>query len=167
MTTSTTPKSLTPDLCVKASMWAELLGCLKTKCAGRRESGAFLLGQIRSDGVRQVESVVLYDAIEPASFERFAVRMSPAGYSKLFGLCNERDQRVVADVHAHPRLAFQSPSDRANPLVPMVGHVALIVPNYAKHPVHLKDMTFNVYGGPGRWFSVTGPAVANHLEIQP
>lgn len=131
-----------------------------------RESGAFLLGGLLPDGTRVVESFVPYDDVEPRSFEPLAVRMTAAAYSRLYDICDQRKQRVVADVHAHPEQAFQSPSDRANPMVPVPGHVALIVPNYAKHPVHLQQMTFNLYEGPGQWTSLIGPPVAEHLEIQ-
>ena len=166
MTCSTTRKSAIQKLRIRESLWLELMDCLETKSAARRESGAFLLGHF-DEGIRVVESFVPYDAVEPSSYERYAVRMTSCAYSKLYAICDERGQRVVADVHAHPRLAFQSPSDRANPMVPLAGHVALIVPNYAKTPVHLRDMTFNVYQGPDKWLSIYGDRVSTYLEIHP
>jgi hypothetical protein len=39
--------------------------------------------------------------------------------------------RVVADVHTHPAGYGQSGVDQDNPMIPEVGHLALIVPNYA------------------------------------
>jgi proteasome lid subunit RPN8/RPN11 len=50
---------------------------------------------------------------------------------------------VLADVHTHPGLdSSQSETDRTHPMISESGHVALIVPSYAKgwpfrlvHPV--------------------------------
>jgi hypothetical protein len=90
-----------------------------------------------------------------------------AAFSRLFSVCEERRQEVVADIHAHPAGAGQSPSDKANPMTPSAGHVALIVPDYAKNPVRLNEMTFNVYQGLGQWQTARGSAVKKCLEIWP
>lgn len=120
---------------------------------------------MNDSGDRHVESFVAYDDLDATALHTEAVRVRTGAFSRLYDLCEQRKQRVVADIHAHPRLAYPSPIDKANPMMAVPGHIALIVPNYARLPVHLDEMTFNVYQGPGRWFTATGSDVTGHLEI--
>jgi proteasome lid subunit RPN8/RPN11 len=46
--------------------------------------------------------------------------------------CRRRGLQVVADVHTHPGGAGQSDVDQANPMIPERGHLALIIPNFAR-----------------------------------
>lgn len=159
--------SPTSKLRISLTLWHELTQHLEAASAGRRESGAFLLGGTGQDGLRTVQSFVPYEALDPEALTRYAVYMPRAAFSRLFGICEERRQEVVADVHAHPLGAGQSLSDRANPMMPVRGHIALIVPNYAKCPVRLDEMTFNVYESPGHWRTVRGRHLHQSLEIAP
>jgi proteasome lid subunit RPN8/RPN11 len=51
---------------------------------------------------------------------------------KLWALCRERGYGVVADVHVHPGSYRQSTSDRDNPVMPRAGHIAMILPDFAR-----------------------------------
>jgi len=64
--------------------------------------------------------------------------------------------QVVADVHTHPRGPGQSPSDRANPMIGLTGHMALIIPRFAQGNVTPADVSVNVYLGAKRWESHFG-----------
>ena len=157
--------SHTSKLRISLTLWRDLTRHLERASAGYRESGAFLLGGTGDEDLRTVQSYVPYEMLDPEALTRFAVYMPRAAFSRLFGICQERQQEVIADIHAHPFGAGQSPSDKANPMMPVRGHIALIVPNYARCPVHLNEMTFNVYEGPGNWRSVRGRPVHKSLEI--
>ena len=54
---------------------------------------------------------------------------------------------VVADVHTHPGGVGQSQTDRDNPMIPEVGHVALIVPNFADRADFPGDIGIYEYRG--------------------
>lgn len=157
----------TSSLKVPQSLWHELTHYLNAASADRQESGAFLLGGIDDAGSRVVASFVPYDALDTAAFHAQAVRVRTAAFSRLYDLCEQRKQRVIGDIHAHPQSAWPSPIDKANPMMAVSGHVALIVANYAHLPVRLDEMTFNVYEGPGQWFTATGRDVAKYLEVSP
>lgn len=153
------------SLKVPRSLWDDLTRHLNTASAGRQESGAFLLGSVDDAGGREAASFVPYDALEAATLHAQAVRVRTVAFSRLYDLCEQRKQQVIADIHAHPRSARPSFIDRANPMMAVPGHIALIVANYAYLPVRLDEMTFNVYEGPGQWFTAAGRDVANYLEV--
>ena len=52
-------------------------------------------------------------------------------FGKVWERCRSDGLTVVADVHVHPGGCGQSPSDRHNPMIPEIGHLAIIVPSYA------------------------------------
>lgn len=93
------------------------------------ESGGFLLG--RSHGqAREILSFIPYDDIDPNCL-RGAIMFDGSLMDEVWARCRALKQDVVADVHTHPRGYSQSSIDQANPMIPQVGHLALIVPNYA------------------------------------
>jgi proteasome lid subunit RPN8/RPN11 len=81
--------------------------------------------------------------------------------------CRARRLQVVADVHTHPGHYWQSSIDRANPMIPERGHIAIIVPNYANHPYFPGQIGIYEFLGQGKWvdrsalgnsfFAVRGP----------
>ena len=81
------------------------------------------------------------------------VRLESAAFPKLWEWCCSQGVKVVADVHTHPGGPRQSPSDRAHPMVLLAGHVALIIPRFARGSPRPRDASFNVYKGAGRWDS--------------
>jgi site-specific DNA recombinase len=58
---------------------------------------------------------------------------------------------VVADAHTHPGKAFQSSSDKANPMVARQGHIAIIIPDYARHPIQPRLLGIYEYCGQHEW----------------
>src|SRR5665213_89940 len=112
-------------------IWRRILAELGRRSDGHRESGAFLLGRMANPH-RVILDAVYYDDIAPESLHRGAILFPGHAYSKLWELCRDRGLEVVADVHTHPGGAQQSPVDRAHPMLAEIGHVALIVPDYAR-----------------------------------
>jgi hypothetical protein len=61
---------------------------------------------------------------------------------------------VIADVHTHPGDSGQSESDQAHPIITRSGHLALIVPRFAKLPVRRAEVGVYRYQGSGRWETI-------------
>ncbi len=96
----------------------------------------------------------LYDDIDPACLDTGIVRFDGRHFGKLWSLCAEKGLRVVADVHVHPGGAGQSASDRAYPMIAQAGHIALILPRFAKPPLPRRDVGLYCYLGGKRWNAV-------------
>lgn len=111
-------------------LWTRLLNDLRCRGEGRRESGAFLLGQ--DNGSRgRITTYVCYDELDPDALKSGIITFHAKGYSTLWQFCREKALDVLADVHTHPgRCIEQSVIDQQNPMVPLVHHTALIVPHY-------------------------------------
>jgi proteasome lid subunit RPN8/RPN11 len=128
--------------------WHDLIGELDRRGSGTRESGAFLLTRRDGDG-RRILEVAFYDDLDPSALVRGIV-LGPAAYSGLWRLCRVQGLRVAGDVHTHPTTwVDQSETDRRNPMVALPGHVALIVPDFGRHPVRPADVGVHRYDGRG------------------
>lgn len=115
-------------------LWRKLILQLRRQSAGVRESGAFLLG-CQSGASGQVTQFICYDALDPHAYHGGAIAFHAAGYAALWQYCRQHKLEVLADVHAHPGANVrQSPIDGQNPMVPVVGHTAIIVPYFARTP---------------------------------
>lgn len=98
----------------------------------RRESGAYLLGRERPGGGKQILEFVFYDDIDPEALATGIVTIRQTALPRLWEMCRARGYGVVADVHVHPGGYSQSQSDYDNPVMPRAGHIALILPNFAR-----------------------------------
>jgi proteasome lid subunit RPN8/RPN11 len=155
-----------PKLIISPARWQALLAELHRRTEGRHESGAFLLGT-KADSHRQVEQVVYYDELDPDAYRSGVVILHAASFGPLWDICRARGLSVVADVHVHPKQAFQSEADRQNPMIARAGHLALIVPWFARPPVGLESLGFFEYLGSHQWRDFSGRAVTQSLIIKP
>ena len=153
-----------PKLVFQSPSWQTLLDQLHLRTAERQESGAFLLGRSTELG-RKVEQVVYYDDLDPHACRAGVVVIHAASFSRLWDLCRSSGLTVVADIHVHPRKAFQSLSDRKNPMIGVPGHLALIVPFFARPPIALESLGFFEYRGSHRWRNLGGSKINQHLHI--
>ena len=144
---ATTPA---PLLEVPAALWAALMAHLREQGAGVRESGAFLLGR-KTDAGRIVQRFVPYEHLQHDAFSNDYVSLKADSFAKLWEVCRATDMTVVADVHTHPGAAWQSHSDRTNPMIARAGHVAVILPDYAQSPVDLSRIGVFEYRGAHAW----------------
>ncbi len=143
-------------------VWRSLMLDLRECGQGCHESGAFLLSR-RDDPERVVREWLVYDELDPESFNRDYVQLETAAFSRLWEWCDRRQLQVVADVHTHSWGPRQSDSDRAFPMIALAGHIALIVPRFAQGEPNPVDVSLNVYRGGGRWTSVFGRAAASKI----
>jgi proteasome lid subunit RPN8/RPN11 len=116
-------------LMCRRRLWAEILADLRERGGGRRESGGFLLGR-RGGETRRIKALLAYDEIDPNAL-RGHIEFDGSRMDLVWSVCRRRGLQVVADIHTHPGGAGQSDIDRANPMIPERGHLALIVPNFA------------------------------------
>jgi proteasome lid subunit RPN8/RPN11 len=140
-----------PRLCCARSVWQsgahEL--ALRTR-NGTRESGAFLLGT--KDGqARHIERFVYYDDLDPNALKSRIVTFDGTKYPRLWDICEQTGLVVVADVHVHPGGYAQSTSDREQPAMPRAGHIAIILPHFARRRVEPGHIGIYEYLGNQRW----------------
>jgi proteasome lid subunit RPN8/RPN11 len=74
---------------------------------------------------------------------------------------------VLGDVHTHPGPdSSQSETDRMHPMISEAGHVAVILPNYAKGwAFHFVTATVYEYEGNYRWRDWSGEARTKRLRF--
>ena len=154
-----------PKLTVPSALWEGLLSELHLRTEGYHESGAFLLGHLGKHG-RHVIDPVYYDDLDPNAYRSGIVVMHAPSFGKLWDRCRYSGLSVVADIHVHPRAAFQSRADRKNPMIATPGHLALIVPNFARPPLALETFGFYEYCGSHRWQSLGGSEIERFLRIR-
>lgn len=142
------------ELSCSAGRWKRLVARLSERGGGRAESGAFLLGRRDADGRARILDFVLYDDLDPNSLNTGIVRFDGRYFSELWAICEARDLTVVADVHTHGGGVRQSASDRAHPMIARAGHIALILPNFARGRIRRPDIGIYRYQGGGCWETV-------------
>ncbi|HEY1929860.1 MAG TPA: hypothetical protein VGG92_20510 [Caulobacteraceae bacterium] len=142
------------ELSCSPGLWNRLLAALRERGGGRHESGAFLLGLRDAAGRARIHDFVLYDDLDSQSLATGIVRFDGRYFSDLWGICERRGLEVVADVHTHPGGSWQSASDQAHPMIARDGHLALIVPDFAKRGVRREEVGVYRYRGAGRWDAV-------------
>ena len=144
-------------------LWQRL--CARLRERGRnatRESGAFLLGY-RADGRARIVDFILYDDLDPDALDTGIVHFDGRYFGALWDICKRRGMSVVADVHVHPGGAGQSISDHSHPMISRAGHIAFILPNFARPPVPPKSVGIYRYLGDKRWYTV--PAAARRVFL--
>lgn len=141
----------------KKGVWKALMADLCKRGKGHHESGAFLLGH-HNTYTKTVFTWLPYDELDPSSLNFNYIRLSTNAFAHLWDECARQNLQVVGDVHTHPLGPTQSPSDRANPMVAVTGHTAVIVPRFARGNVRPQDVSINFYLGEKRWTS--------HFDLQ-
>jgi proteasome lid subunit RPN8/RPN11 len=146
--------------------WMRLVSELRRRGRGRRESGAFLASR-QGDASRRVVRFVCYDDLDRAALEHGIVTLHAAGMSALWELCRKESLTVLADVHTHPATdTRQSDTDRQYPMVPVAGHVAMIVPNFGRTSRwSLAGVGVHVFEGAGRWTSYCGSSANAPVKL--
>lgn len=138
-----------PELVCRRDIWNAGVAELRRRTHGRREAGAFLLG--RRGKRREVEEFVFYDDIDPEALATGIVEIDGRRLGALWAHCRARGLNVVADVHVHPYGHGQSESDQANPIIAEVGHIALILPDFAGGVTRPGGIGVHQYLGNKRW----------------
>lgn len=138
-----------PEVLCDASVWNAGVAELRRRAAGRRESGAFLVGT--KGKTKKIEEFVFYDDIDPQSLNTGIVKIDGRKLGTLWAHCRNTGRQVVADVHVHPEGFAQSASDKANPMIAEVGHVAIILPHFAAKATRPGRIGVHQYQGNRTW----------------
>jgi proteasome lid subunit RPN8/RPN11 len=137
------------------SLWMRILAELARRGEGRHEAGAFLLGPTGA-GRRRVCDVIYYDELEADAYSTGVCILHGEAFAKLWGQCRQKRLTVVGDVHTHQGLATQSEADRTNPMIARSGHVAVIVPNFARGRFKHRKLGIYEYRGEHEWRDHSG-----------
>lgn len=144
------------ELRIPRRLWDGLVAQLHARTGGEtHESGAFLLGQVTESG-RRVSDVLYFDDLHPEVHARGVVEFPAAAFRRLWAVVRQRGLQVVGDVHVHPHSARQSYMDRQNPLIAVRGHVAIILPNFARPRLRRWSVGVYVYEGDHQWQAMGG-----------
>jgi hypothetical protein len=128
-----------------------------------RESGAFLLGP--ENHPQLASEFVLYDDLDPECLTG-GITFHGVGYHRLSELCRQHGLRVRADVHTHPTKSVQQSSiDRRHPMIARDGHLAMIVPDYARTRGRPREIGLHRYRSDNGWDSWSGADVSPKLYI--
>jgi hypothetical protein len=109
------------------------------------------LGKTRNNGVHVILDFVFYDDVDPEALASGVVTIRETALPRLWEICRARGYGVVADMHVHPFGYGQSASDRANPVMPRVGHIAFILPDFARDRPAFGTIGIYEFLGGGRW----------------
>jgi hypothetical protein len=154
-----------PTLRMNRALWLDVTAELHRRTEGRHESGAFLLGH-RRGAEREATAVIYYDDLDPRAYDTGVCVLRADAFGRLWDRCADQSLAVVADAHVHPRGAWQSLSDRENPMIARPGHLALILPRMAAAPVRRWSVGLYEYLGDYRWRSHGGRHVARVLKLE-
>ena len=138
-------------------LWAKLVFDMRKRGKGVRESGAFLVGR-QSNGRGYVHTYLCYDDIDPNAYQHGAIIFHAAGYAAAWKRCKELRLDLLADLHTHPGPDVrQSGIDQRHPMIPVVGHTAMIMPSFGHTPCwSLGGVGVYEYMGNFKWHTHTG-----------
>jgi len=139
-----------PRLICRSSIWSRGVDELRRRTGGQCESGAFLLGATKGN-IRIIKSFLYYDDVDPTCFAHGIVEFDGRQFGLVWDQCRSLNLDVVADIHVHPGGYGQSGSDRHNPMIAEVGHLALILPGYAGGKRLPGSIGIYEYLGSRRW----------------
>jgi proteasome lid subunit RPN8/RPN11 len=148
-------------------LWMHLVVALCRRGQRQRESGAFLLGRRGDGGEDVVRRYVCYDDLDPHALDRGIVVFDGTGFGKLWAICREKGWKVLGDVHTHGTIhTQQSEADRTNPMMPKLGHIALIVPRFAQTWCWgFSGVGIYEYRGDHQWRDWTGARRADRVRF--
>jgi hypothetical protein len=115
----------------------------------------------------RIREYLCYDDIDSGAYQHGAIAFHAAGYAALWKHCKERSLQVIADAHTHPGPDVgQSSIDQRHPMVPIVGHTAMIVPNFGNTSWwSLRTVGVYEYLGNFKWRSHPPSAKKRRAEL--
>jgi proteasome lid subunit RPN8/RPN11 len=148
------------------TVWINLIYDLRKRGNGTRESGAFLLGSHSAD-MDKIKKYICYDDLDPHALDKGFVILKSTGFSALWDYCRKYDLEILGDIHTHPgKIARQSETDRVNPMISEKGHIALILPEYARAWCwFMQNIAVYEYVGAYTWRDWTGNARTHRVQL--
>lgn len=146
-------------------LWLTCMAELHARTGHRHESGCFVLGKIDQHH-RRARRCVYYDELDPLTYSSGVCILHADAFTRLWAICRAEGLTVIADIHTHPEGAFQSESDRTNPMIARAGHCAIIVPAYAKGWIWRHHLGLFQYQGDHRWTDLSGWRARSFLKVR-
>lgn len=147
------------------SLWLRSMAQLNSKGEGHHESGCFVLGTADGDK-RRATRCVFYDELDPKAYSSGVCILHGNAFTRLWEICRAEKLMVVADIHTHPGAAYQSESDRTNPMIARAGHLAIIIPQFADGWIWRHRLGLYQYEGDHRWTDLSGWQARSYLKIR-
>jgi hypothetical protein len=140
----------TISLRINRWLWYRLIVELRKRGDNQRESGAFLLGESKSN---RISKLVYYDDLESAALSTGFISLPGNAFAELWQFCQEHGMEPLADIHTHGgKCTSQSTTDKTNPFVSFPGHLSIILPYYAqKNSFGLNGVGIYEYLGDHKW----------------
>lgn len=147
---------------ISVFLWLKLIVGLRNRGEGKRESGGFLLGK---PGKKRVVKVVFYDQFDDSVSDSGIIQFK--GGATFFEFLANQKLEVLADIHSHPTInTQQSDSDKEHPMIRLIGHIAIIAPNYARDLIIFpKDCSAYKYLGKFEWEKFDVSMFPIHLKL--
>lgn len=147
------------------NLWLGCLNQLSRRGKHQHESGCFVLGRI--NGNRNLAtSCVYYDELDPNAYSTGVCILHANAFSRLWQICRDQKTAVLADIHTHPKGAYQSESDRTNPMIAKTGHLAIIVPRFAEGSIWRHELGLFRYKGDHEWTNLSGWKARKTLKVK-
>lgn len=83
--------------------------------------------------------------------DRGGYRIDGAWLNRFWDELADNGERILAQVHTHPRDAFHSKRDDAYPILLTPGLYSLVIPNFAREPVDQRAWFLVQLGADGMW----------------
>jgi proteasome lid subunit RPN8/RPN11 len=146
-------------------LWLGCMSELQARGGGRHESGCFVLGTADRHN-RSARRCVYYDELDPSAYASGVCILQGDAFTRLWEICRVEKLTAIADIHTHPGSAFQSDSDRTNPMIARAGHLAVIIPCFASGRIWRHRLGLFRYEGDHRWTDLSGWRARSFLKIR-
>lgn len=122
--------------------------------AGTRDGDVFNITRtiIPEQSAGNVESGLLY-VVQGNELHRIGLELFDAGL------------QLIAQIHSHPGAAYHSETDDAYPIVTVLGGISIVVPNFARGGVNLREWAVYQLSIDNTWVELSNEQKHNLIHI--
>lgn len=153
------------SLTLPRRLWFGCMSELDRRGHRRHESGCFVLGTINGHK-RLAKRCIYYDELDAQAYSSGVCILHGDAFPKLWEICRAEKLAVIADIHTHGGLPYQSEADRKNPMIARPGHYAVIVPQFATGSIWRHRLGLYRYEGDHRWTNLSGWQARRYLKVK-
>jgi proteasome lid subunit RPN8/RPN11 len=147
--------SMISSLIIPEKLWLHVLGELRKRSAGWRESAGILVGKRQPDGTCIASDVVFHHDLADDRATALSLELPEAAKFKLYEDLSKRKLTLVSLIHTHPEdWVGLSEVDKSNRISSTVGFWSIVVPNYGNQPWALDQIGFHILE-PAGWRELT------------
>lgn len=157
---------ITSSLIVPADIWHYVLGELRQRSAGWRESAGILVGTSHPDGTRRVTDAVFHHRLADDHATAMSLELPETAKFKLYEDLVKRHLTLVSLIHTHPSdWVGLSEVDQSNRISSTVGFWSIVVPFYGNTSWNLDHMGFHVLENTG-WYALNWSERMNRFRLE-